>query len=452
MTRLSAVLLLLAAALAQASEPEDFARQWPVSAQEEGAYAVELTPEVYAQARQPDLSDVAAFDAKGEALAFGPMPAAYVPPRGTWRPARWFPLPAPRPGSGSGSGSDDLRVLVRRSAQGELTLDSSVRRGRGEEADGRDLLIDVQGGEQQVDALALDFAPDAPAFSAEARVEASDDLRSWRTVASGVPVALLRQGDQTLLRRHVELSPGPATYLRVRVSGEGAAPAVRGVQLRLRAPGAVPRPQWLEARFVQKDERGGYVYALPARVPAEQLDVQLGADNAVAHLSVQSREGEDAPWRPQAAMTAFRLRGAGLELVNEPAVLAPTRERQWRLQSTTPLARPPVLRLAYVPERWLLLTHGPAPFRVVAGSERARRDDYPLDALVAQVRAKYGPEWEPVRATLGASEAAGGEEALRPVPKGGARTYVLWGVLVLGALAVVAMVLQLLKAPPPARG
>jgi hypothetical protein len=34
-----------------------------------------------------------------------------------------------------------------------------------------------------------------------------------------------------------------------------------------------------------------------------------------------------------------------------------------------------------------------------------------------------------------------------------ARTYVLWAVLLLGAVAVITMVLRLLKAPPPvARG
>ena len=202
---------------------------------------------------------------------------------------------------------------------------------------------------------------------------------------------------------------------------------------------------------MRRDERG-YIYRLPARVPAEQLDVQLGADNAVATLFVQSRDAQTQAWSPRGSLTAFRLRGAGLDLVNEPLPLAPTREREWRLESQTSLARPPVLRLGYVPERWLLLTQGQAPYVVTAGSGRARREDFPLEALVGQVRAKYGPDWEPPPVELGPGEAAGGEAALVAPAPSRARTFVLWAVLALGAGAVIFMVLRLLRAPgaPPA--
>ena len=451
-SRMSALLLPLlgtlafAAAPKEGATPRDFVRQWPASAQDEGAYAVELSEELYRTAVQPDLSDVAAFNAQGQALAFGPMPAAFVPPAGTWREARWFFLPRTPAAAGQ-----DLHLLVRRSRSGELTLDASVARGRAG-GTGRDVLIDVQAEKQQVDALAFEFAPDAAAFSAEVGVEASDDLRQWRTVASGAPVALLRQGDQTLVRRHVDLEPGEAKYLRVRVGSEGPALPLRALQLRLRAPGEVPQPQWLEAAYVRRDGRA-FVYRLPARIPATQLDLRLGADNAVATYQVSSRELDTQPWKPRGSLTAFRLRGAGLDLVNEPLPVFLGREREWRVESNTPTAQPPVLRFAYVPERWLLLTHGRAPYVVAAGSERAHRDDYPLDALVSQVRAKYGAAWQPPRVALGASQAAGGEEALRPELKSSARTWALWAVLLLGAGLVIFMVLRLLGSPPPpARG
>ncbi|HET9450848.1 MAG TPA: DUF3999 family protein, partial [Aggregicoccus sp.] len=254
---------------------------------------------------------------------------------------------------------------------------------------------------------------------------------------------------QTLLRRHVELTPGLARFLRVRVDGEGPGLPLRALQLQLRSPGEVPQPQWLEATFLRRDERG-FVYRLPARIPAEQVDLRLAADNAVARYQVQSREAEAQPWRHRGSLTAFRLRGAGLDLVNEPLPLHPTREREWRLESATPAAQPPVLRFAYFPERWLLLTHGKAPYVVAAGSERARREDYPLEALVAQVRAKYGAEWEPPKVGLGAGRDAGGEAALRPPLGDDSRTWALWAVLVLGAGVVIFMVLRLLRAPPGA--
>ena len=73
---------LLVSAAALASGPRDFARQWSVAATPEGAYAVSLTPEVYRQVTQRDLSDLEAFNPTGEPLAFGPMPQNYTAPPG----------------------------------------------------------------------------------------------------------------------------------------------------------------------------------------------------------------------------------------------------------------------------------------------------------------------------------------------------------------------------------
>jgi hypothetical protein len=47
----------------------------------EGAFAVTLDESVYRQVRRADLGDIAAFNAAGEALPFGPMPAEYRAPR-----------------------------------------------------------------------------------------------------------------------------------------------------------------------------------------------------------------------------------------------------------------------------------------------------------------------------------------------------------------------------------
>ena len=83
-----------------ALQPKDFARQWPVQAPCapgtgtcEGAYAVTLDESVYRQVRRADLGDIAAFNAAGEVLPFGPMPVEYRAPNAQWREAAWFLLP-----------------------------------------------------------------------------------------------------------------------------------------------------------------------------------------------------------------------------------------------------------------------------------------------------------------------------------------------------------------------
>jgi len=295
-----------------------------------------------------------------------------------------------------------------------------------------------------VDALELEFTPAAAAFSTEVDVEASDDLQRWRQVATGAPVALLRQGAETLTRRRIDLAAGPATYLRVRARDEQLAAAVATVTVRRRTAGHVAQPRWTDATFVRR-EPGAFVYRLPARVLVEQVEIRPRAENAVARFVVESREEASAPWQAQGELTAFRLKGAGLELSNDPLALSFTRDREWRLVSQALPPEPPRLRVAWAPERWLVLTRGPAPYALVAGSSSARREAFSLEALVAQVRARYGAEWQPPAVTLGLQEVSGGERARTPAAPERSLTYALWGVLVLGAAAVIFMVLRLLR-------
>lgn len=436
----------LLAATASASTPADFAKQWPTTAEGEGAYTVVLDEALYRSIRQADLSDLAAFNAAGEALPFGPMPASFAPPTSVWREAKWFSLPAAVTSSDQGG---DLHMHASRDADGNLQLDATLS-SQATKASG-DLLIDVQAGQEQIEAIEFEFAEDAADFSAEVSVDASDDLQSWNNLAPAATVALLRQNGATLQRRRIDLPATQAAYLRVtsRNFADVTLP-VSAVRLRLRRlslDSRQPDLQWIDAEASGRDGRA-FVYRLPARVRAEQLDIRLADDNAVATFDVFSRDGGQGGWNGQGELTAFHLRGAGVSLDNEPLDLSGLRSAEWRLESATDFAQPPKLRFAYRPESWLLLTHGAPPYTVVAGSARARRDSYPIDALVAQVRQKYGSDWRPARVKLGSEQVAGGESALQAPKPDRSRTWILWTVLLVGAGLVIGMVLQLLRRPP----
>src|SRR5438128_7492830 len=115
-------LLVAGSACAFALAPKDFANQWPVrapcpaSGACEGAFAVTLDESVYRQVRRADLGDIAAFNAAGEALPFGPMPAEYRAPAAEWKQAAWFLLPplVLQP-------AEDLHMHVTRNEAGELS-------------------------------------------------------------------------------------------------------------------------------------------------------------------------------------------------------------------------------------------------------------------------------------------------------------------------------------------
>jgi hypothetical protein len=449
-TLVAAFAAVVVAGAAFAKGPGDYAQRWPVVADGEGAYAITLTPEVYAHLHRPDLADLAAFDSDGAPLAFGPLPPSLVREAPTWRAARWFALPAQAAG-----GTGDLSVHATRNAAGELTFDATVS---GTPATPKpDLLIDVRPGKDAIDQLDLELAAGGGPINAQFQVLASDDLQSWTTLLSEATVARLEQGGEVLERRIVELPATGAAYLRL--VPVGAAQPLPLASVRVRAQPAAPTrrlapQQWLDATFVRR-EGNTFFYALPSRIPAQRLDIVLGDDNAIDRFAVSSREGPTEGrheyWTPRGELTAFRLRGAGVALDNQPLEFGIARDREWKLEAGTDLANPPKLRFGYHPETWLLLTHGKAPYSLAAGSERATRANVPIDALFAQVQARYGGDWNPPEATLGAMAEAGGAAALakQPDPERN-KQWLLWGILLLGALAIVAMVFKLLREKPAA--
>jgi hypothetical protein len=436
----------LVVAVAHAKGPDDFARRWPVKADTEGAYAITLTPELYAQVQRPDLSDLAAFNAEGAPLAFGPLPPALVRPAPRWRDARWFALPM-----ASSRAAGDLHIHATRDAAGVLSFDATVV-GQAVSEQRPDILVDVQPGREAIDQLDLEFLPGGP-INAHVVIEASDDLQRWTTLLDTATVARLEQGGEVLERRLIELPATNAAFLRLRPRESATALPLASVRVRLQPAAPEQRiaaEEWMEAKYVRREGRS-FFYRLPARVPAQRLDIALGDDNAVDHFVVSSREGPTEGrheyWQRRGELTVFRLRGAGVALDNAPLAFAIARDREWRLDANTDLAKAPTVRFGYHPETWLLLTHGKAPYSLVAGSARARRGNFPLDALYGQVRARYGADWSPPATTLGPMAEAGGTAALHAVPKDRNRTWGLWAILALGALAIVVMVLKLMREP-----
>lgn len=439
-------ILLLAsvvvAGVAVAASPDDFAQQWPLVEHSEGAWMVRLDEAVYRQVQSRNLSDLAAYNAAGDSLPLGPMPFRFQTPPSVWREAAWFALPEPSPDQG-----DDLHLHITRSDSGALSLDATL--SHPPQAAVSDVLIDVRGQGEVVDAIALGLSSSAPDFSTGLTIEASEDLSQWRTVVASATVAQLRQGGQSLVRRHVEFAPIATSYLRLHTVAPDSPIPLATVQLRFQSARAAAPParrSTLTAEYVGRDGPA-YLYRLPARVPVDLVNISLGEDNAIADFSISAREPDERNWSYLGQLGAFRLRGAGLALDNEAMDIPQTRARMWRIETRVLLKNPPVLEFTYQPEDWLLLTHGDPPYRIVAGSGSAGREEFPLDALIGQVRAHYGRDWQPPEAHLGPMAVAGGEDVLTRPDPARIRRWLLWGVLVLGAVAIVTMVLMLLRKP-----
>ncbi|MDV2449467.1 DUF3999 domain-containing protein [Xanthomonas hortorum] len=436
--------LLLVPLMAQAADVrQDYRQQWPlqVTGSDAGMYQLSLNDALYRSADDAVLRDVTVIDARGEEmptalLAVDAAPA--VAPRRQRLPL--FALPA-----GAAPANGDLQLIAERDASGAVRrLEGRFATGTSAAAGaGGSWLIDASALRDRVRALWLDWDGNMP-VQAQLRVEGSDDLRDWRVLASDATVMALDNQAQRLQQRRIALDDG-ARYLRI-VPVSGELPALRVVDAELDGVAAPAHSEWLELPGTAQD--AAVVYVLPGRFPITQIDVGGGQAEAVEWI-VESRDADDAPWQRRAGpWLAYRL-GNGAAAASPPQVLsAPVRDRQWRLLAAQGRSTAvPTLRVGYQPERVMFLAQGQPPYAVVAGSARVQRGEAPLASMLQALRRERGAQWQPAQASVAAqAQPLAGDAALQPAttPRDWKR-WLLWGLLVGGALLVGGFAVSLLR-------
>jgi hypothetical protein len=437
--------LVSACALAAvANRPSEYVRQWPLQLEnaQAGAYRVPLTDSVYRTAHSPTLADVQPFNAQGQ-----PLPAALAEvdaavPAAELQALPLFALPAEglaRPGA--------LELIAERDTDGRIRRLQARDAGTTAPADAtpRAWLLDASTLRAPMRALRLEWEAATAPVQAELRVEGSEDLRDWYLLDPHAAVVDLGNGAQRLEQRRIVLD-SHARYLRVQLL-TGSLPPLRRVSAEVPGPLRPDPTRWLSLDG-QPQERG-YVYTLPGRFPVAQVDVDA-ADNQATRWIVQSRDSEEAPWVQRAGpWLAFQLGSGGAAQRSVPQALAvPSRDRYWRLiPDSGEAAAMPTLRLGYRPETLVFIAQGPTPYTLAAGSARVQRSEAPLSQLVATLRRARGPEWQPARAVLsGDAQVLAGDAALEPPAKPiDWKTWLLWALLVGGALLVAGFALTLLR-------
>jgi hypothetical protein len=439
--------LALVPLVAMAGIRDDYAQQWPLalSRDDGGAYRVVLNRDVYRQLRSPTLEDLDVVSADGIVLAaslFGPeqplaqaADAVEVP---------WFPLPRGHHGQPSNIASIS-----------EIASDGSLRRVvmADAEATGEsdEYLIDLSRLREPVSALRFEWKAGQPSFEHAYQVAASDDLKTWRTVQTNGRLIQLENAGRRIAENRIELDNVQAKYLRVLPLGNDR----RGLQLtRVLAelPERVAAPEWqweeLSAQRVQEAGVEYYQFEVEGRFPFQVADVALPGNSANEWM-LKSRDDPKAEWQFAAApWLTYQVEGAGTANRSAPQRLDRTsRHRYWRLLSKQPLqGQLPTLRLGYRPEVVVFLAQGQPPYALLAGSARARRADAPLPQLVEALRGERGNDWQPSPAYLGQAQALAGEAALKPAaPKRDWKNWLLWALLVGGALLVAGFAFSLLR-------
>jgi hypothetical protein len=428
------LVLACAAALARAEAPADYASGVGVTAGGgKPFYRLELPAAVYEGVAHRDLADVRVFNAEGDVVPFAwlPRPASVrEKPPAIVLPQ--FPLYVERGGDVAALTFDVVRsgattsisVATREGGSGDQVLSGYV--------------LDATGVDKPLTALVFAL-PEGGAPTMHLRIDASDDLLAWRSVVTdGMLVDLVYAG-RRLIRDRIEFAPTKASYFRV--SWAAGRPAMALSMIRAERGGRTVEPprQWREAAgTLVTGASGDYEFDLGGPFPVDRVALELTELNSVVPAQLSARGAPTEPWRPLAATVFYRLRDPGGEVASAPLVIAGGGQRYWLLRvdprSGGVGRNAPRLAFGWQPQELAFAARGPAPFVLAYGSRSAISGALPLATLVPGYDPAKGPGDNVGVARLGAPIPLGGMQRLvAPIDT---RRWILWGTLVLGALAL----------------
>lgn len=441
MIRMTLAAMACACSVVAAEPPvrEQFAYSMPLHVPEgDPVVTLPLPPAVYRDCVDAGLRDLRVINAAGEVVPYAlRRPPAARPGASTAVRVPLFPLRRDAPADAAAL---QLSISGGR-AQLELQGGSSV--GAPPIAA---WLVDARALGSPVDSFTWEWAPDAPDFSANVQLEASEDLENWRTIVSAAPLARLQHAGEVFEQRAVAFAAVRAKFWRLSATGATELPAFTAVRA-TQVAGEVP-VEWQRAEApgtTQTGQTGDYLFDLGAQLPVERVALVLPDVNTVAQVEVFSRRDPRDAWQSAARGGVYRLQASGSELIS-PALAANGQPRRlWRVK-VDPRGGGigpgiPRLRADWLADQVVFVTRGAGPFELVYGSAVAPAADVPLGALLpAGNSASFDATGLPIAQASEPQEAGGRDLLEPPPPERPWQAWLLWaallaGVATLGALA-----------------
>ena len=432
--RFAMVLLGCAVSLcgsAGAQSVEDFRQVMPIVTQsKDGLQRVELPAAVHLGAARADLGDLRVFNATGENLPFA---FAGSRQRTSAKPGS-YTLPFFPQTQKVGAPAGGLDLQVRQLPDGTLV---SLRTTPKTESTTRTTayLADASKIGEPIAALELDWTVTEESRSGRLRVESSDDLKYWNTLANDAPLLDIEHGGERLARKRVEFSPVKAKYLRLTWQRE----AFRLNALRADAQSTTVPAEYRRLAFnaTAGEKPGEYLIDLGGRLPMERVALELPQGNTVAPTRILTRSDAKQPWRDIGSATFYRLTRDGVELASPPVELGGWPERYLLLRVDGKGGGVgggmPKLTVEWQPRSIVFAARGEGPFRIAYGNPAAASATFALTELLPGY--ENGAEYKLPVARAGEAVA---QQVTEPtavqqlVKQAGSKQGVLWLVLLAG--------------------
>jgi hypothetical protein len=436
---LASILLLCALPMgavtqAQAQAVSEFRNTLPIMTQgKDGLHRVELPAAVHQGMMRADMGDLRVFNANGEVLPFAfagsrervsAKPAAQVLPF----------FPQMQKAASSQTGGIDLQV--KQLPDGTLVSLRTSPKGKAEPTMRVGAyLVDASKVKEPLAALELDWVVTDETRSGRLRVEASDDLQRWSTLASDAPLLDIEHGGERLSRKRVEFAAAKAKYLRLTFQRE----AFELKKLQVEGSAGTTQTDYRQLQFTATagEKQGEYLFDLGGRLPVERVALELPQANTVAPTRILTRAGKEQPWRDAGSATFYRLTRDGVELTSPAAALYGSAERNVLLRVDSRSGGlgvgMPKLIVEWQPSSIVFAARGEGPYRLAYGNPNA----HPSSLVLTQLMPGYEPgrEYALPAAKTGDPVAQGVTEpgvVETVVKKAGTKQGVLWLVLLAG--------------------
>jgi len=454
--------LLLAAGAALAAErPTDFAYGVTLEVDsKEALYEVTLPASAYRGVVRADLADVRVFNGAGEGVPHA------------WRPRRMaetesvkavaltlFPLKAE-----AGAGVDAISIRVRRGPGGRSSIDvtstfQDARKGVEKHTVG--YLVDLAAFDRALRAIEFEWQPAPDGFAGKLRVDASDDLGSWRTLVAAAPLVNLEVAGQRLQQKRVELPQQKVKYLRLSWVPQGTGAAFPELASASGEP--VERTveaarEWTQMEPAKGEKPGEYLFDLRGRHPVDRVRLHLPEPNTVAQVELLTRDKSDQPWRSLARGVVYRLRRGESEITSPELTVGLSTDRYWLLRVDQRGggigAGSPRLEAGWVPHSLVFAARGEPPFQLAYGNRDAKPAGYPIETLIPGYRDAGAPRIRAAKAGAQQIINVSGARALEQQELGGEarlketvdwKRWSLWGALILGVVILGAMAWRLAR-------
>lgn len=448
-------LFVLVASSAHAEQSADYAAGMLILPAGAGPFQRVVVPAaIYEGVVRPGLADLRVFNADGELVPFAwlPRPAALRerPPAAA---LPHFPLYVDR----GRRDVDGLALHVVRNAAGttiDITSDDASS-ALGHEQGG--YVLDASTLSEPLSALEFALPESAGAPTMHLRVDASDDLASWRGVASDATLVNLEYAGRRLVRNRIEIPPTKAKFLRISwtvgrpvieftsVSGEFAERVVEA-----------PR-QWRDASGTPvADRTGEFEYDLGGPFPVDRIDINLAEVNSIVPAEIFARASATEQWQSVASTVFYRLREPGGDVASVPVPVAGGERRFWLLRfdprSGASARVAPLLRAGWQPAELVFAARGSPPFTLAYGNRVAVPGALPIATLVPGYNSAKGLPPGVGAALVGQAITLGGPNRLREPPD--VKRWMLWTSLAIGAVVLGWMAWRLSRemGPTPDRG